>query len=167
MISITARVIIHGYEDSEADHFNEGNMDELIKPGDLHKVAAEKEMARAREIADAEKRRADERHHLQQAFMDRQLHPEVKTRVSNALRAAAERGETHLRVMTFSSELCTDGGRAINNGDPNWPKTLVGFAARAYEFYHKELQPHGYRLRAEILDFPGGMPGEVGITLTW
>ena len=67
--------------------------------------------------------------------------------------------------MTFSSDLCNDGGRAINNGDPNWPKTLVGFAARAYEFYQKELQPHGYRLRAEILDFPGGMPGEVGITL--
>src|SRR5690348_6882709 len=142
-------------------------MNELIRPSDLHKVATEKEMARAREIAEAEKRRADERHQLQQAFMDRQLHPDVKARVSAALRAAAERGETHLQVMTFSSELCSDGGRAINNSDPNWPRTLVGFAARAYEFYQQELQPHGYRLRAEILDFPGGMPGEVGITLAW
>src|SRR4051794_8819611 len=121
----------------------------------------------AREVAEAEKRRADERHQLQEAFMNRHLHPDVKTRVSTALRAAAERGETHLRVITFSSEFCTDGGRAINNSDPNWPKTLVGFAADAYEFYHKELQPHGYRLRAEILDFPGGMPGEVGMTLAW
>ena len=34
----------------------EGKMDDLIKPGDLQKVAAEKEMARAREIAEAEKR---------------------------------------------------------------------------------------------------------------
>src|SRR5215211_526602 len=109
-------------------------MDELIRPGDLHKVAAEKEMARAREIAEADKRRLDERHQLQEAFVNRQLHPEVKARVSAALRAAAERGETHLRVMTFPSELCNDGGRAINNGDPNWPKTLVGFAADAYEF---------------------------------
>ena len=142
-------------------------MDDILKPGDLKKVAVEKEMARAREIAEADKRRADERHQLQEAFVNRQLHPEVKARVSAALRAAAERGETHLRVMTFSSDLCNDGGRAINNGDPNWPKTLVGFAARAYEFYQKELQPHGYRLRAEILDFPGGMPGEVGITLAW
>jgi hypothetical protein len=142
-------------------------MSDLIRPGDLQKVATEKEMVRAREIAEAEKRRADERHHLQEAFMSRQLHPDVKLRVSTALRAAAERGETHLRVMTFSSELCTDGGRAINNGDPDWPKTLAGFAARAYEFYQKELQPLGYRLRAEILDFPGGMPGEVGITLSW
>ena len=60
-------------------------MSDLIKPSDLQKVAAEKEMARAREIAEAEKRRADERHQLQQAFMDRQLHPDVKTRVSAAL----------------------------------------------------------------------------------
>jgi hypothetical protein len=142
-------------------------MSDLIKPSDLQKFAAEKEMARAREIAEAEKRRADERHQLQQAFMDRQLHPDVNTRVSTALRAAAERGETHLRVFTFPSELCTDSGRAINSGDPNWPKTLVGFAARAYEFYQNELQPHGYKLRAEILDFPGGMPGEVGITISW
>ena len=142
-------------------------MDEVISPRDLQKVAVEKEMARAREIAEAEKRRADERHQLQQSFMNRQLDPDVKARVSAALRAAAERGETHLRVFTFPSELCSDSGRAINSGDPDWPKTLVGFAARAYEFYQKELQPHGYRLRAEILDFPGGMPGEVGITLSW
>lgn len=142
-------------------------MDDLINPRDLQKVAADKEMARAREIAEAEKRRADERHHLQDAFMNRQLAPDVKARLSAALRAAAERGETHLRVFTFPSELCTDSGRAINNGDPDWPKTLAGFAARAYEFYRKELQPQGYRLRAEILDFPGGMPGEVGITLSW
>ena len=65
-------------------------MDDILRPGDLHKVAAEKEMARARELADADKRRADERHHLQEAFMARQLHPEVKARVSAALRAAAD-----------------------------------------------------------------------------
>src|SRR4051812_4101477 len=142
-------------------------MNEMISPRDLQKVAAEKEMTRAREATEAETRRADERHQLQESFINRQLHPDVKARVSAALRAAAERGETHLRVFTFPSELCTDSGRAINSGDPNWSKTLVGFAARAYEFYRKELQPHGYRLRAEILDFPGGMPGEVGVTLSW
>src|SRR3954451_18673511 len=114
-------------------------MDELIRPGDLHKVAVEKEMARAQEIAEAEKRRADEQRQVQEAFINRQLHPEVKARVSAALRAAAQRGEPHMRVMTFPSKLCSDSGRAINNGDPHWPDTLVGFAARAYEFYRQEL----------------------------
>ena len=28
-----------------------------------------------------------------------------------------------------------------------------------YDYYVKELQPHGYGARAEILNFPGGMPG--------
>jgi hypothetical protein len=99
--------------------------------------------------------------------MDRQIQPDGRERLQKALMAAAERGENHLSVFTFPSELCTDGGRAINNGAPDWPKTLVGYAQRAYEFYVKELQPQGYKLRAEILDFPGGMPGEVGITLSW
>jgi hypothetical protein len=63
--------------------------------------------------------------------------------------------------------LCSDDGRAINNGDPNWPETLVGLAQRAFEFYKSELQPHAYKLRAKVLDFPGGKPGEVGIALSW
>jgi len=142
-------------------------MADFIKPDDLHKTMAAREAARAREIAEADKRRADERDHLRQAFMEREVQADGRDRLRSALMAAAERGENHLQVVTFPSELCTDGGRAINNGDPNWPKTLVGFAQRAYEFYVKELQPNGYHLRAEILNFPGGMPGEVGITLTW
>jgi hypothetical protein len=142
-------------------------MDDIIRPDELRKAAETKEMARAREIFEADKRRADERRQLQDAFMSRQLHPEVRTRLRTAMMAAAERGTNQLQVVTFPSELCSDGGRAINNGDPDWPKTLVGFAERAYEFYKAELQPHGYKLRAEILDFPGGKPGEVGITLSW
>jgi len=142
-------------------------MDEIIGPGDLRKATQAKEMARAQEIFEAEKRRADERRQLQDAFMSRQIRDDVRARLTAALRAAAERGENHLQVFTFPSELCTDSGRAINNGDPEWPQTLVGFAQRAYEFYKTELQPHGYKLRAEIIDFPGGKPGDVAVTLFW
>lgn len=142
-------------------------MDAIINPAELRKAAEAKEMARAHEIFEADKRRADERRQLQEAFMSRQLHPDVKNRLRNAMVAAAERGTNQLQIVTFPSEMCSDGGRAINNIDPNWPETLVGFAQRAFEFYKSELQPHGYKLRAEILDFPGGKPGEVGITLSW
>jgi hypothetical protein len=142
-------------------------MDELIRPDELRKAAQEQEMARARELLEADKRHADERQQLQDAFMARQIQKDGKARLAAALRAAAERGDSHLQVFTFPSELCTDHGRAINNGDPKWPETLVGYAERAYEFYKAELQPHGYRLRAEIINFPGGMPGEVAITLAW
>src|SRR5437763_1490804 len=142
-------------------------MDEVIRPDDLRKAAQAKEIEAAQKIAEADSRRADERRLLQEAFMARQIQTDGKDRLRKALLVAAERGDNHLQVFTFPSELCTDGGRAINNGDPNWPDTLAGYAKRAYEFYKTELQPHGYRLRAEILNFPGGMPGEVGITLAW
>ena len=142
-------------------------MDAIIRPDDLRKTAEAKEMARAREAFEADQRRSDETRQLQEAFMNRQIQKDGRERLQRALLAAAERGADHLQVFTFPSKLCTDGGRLINNGDPNWPTTLVGYAARAYEFYKTELQPHGYKLRAEILDFPGGFPGEVGITLAW
>jgi hypothetical protein len=141
--------------------------DEILRPEQLRKAAEAKEIAKLREIAESDARRAEERRQLHEAFMNREIHADAKTRLRTALLAAVERGDDHLQVFTFSSELCTDGGRAINNNAPDWPKTLIGFAQRAYEFYLTELQPHGYKLRAEILDFPGGMPGEVGITLSW
>jgi hypothetical protein len=142
-------------------------MDEVIRPDDLRKAAQAKEVERAQQIVEADRRRADERRQLQEAFMNRQIQADGKDRLHKALLTAAERGETHLQVFTFPSELCTDGGRAINNSDPHWPDTLVGYAKRAYEFYKVELQPQGYRLRAEILNFPGGVPGDVGVTLAW
>ena len=36
-----------------------------------------------------------------------------------------------------------DSGRAINNGDANWPKTLDGFAKRAYDYWEQNLKQHG------------------------
>lgn len=142
-------------------------MGDLIKPEELRKATLAKELERARQIAEADKRRDEERKHLQEAFMRQQIEPAGIARLQAALLRAAEHGDNHLQVFTFPSELCTDGGRAINNGDPHWPTTLVGFAQRAYEFYKAELQPNGYRLRAEILNFPGGKPGDVAVTLSW
>ena len=80
---------------------------------------------------------------------------------------AAERGDTHIQVFQFPSTLCKDSGRAINNSDPNWPATLDGYPARAFEFFEKNLRQHGFKLRAEILNYPGGVPGDVGISLHW
>ena len=142
-------------------------MADIVKPDELRKTTQEKERARAQQLLEADQRRAAEREQLKEAFMNRQIQPDGIDRLRKALLGAAERGENHLQVFTFPSELCTDGGRAINSGLPSWPETLAGFAQRAYEFYKAELQQQGYRLRAEIINFPGGVPGEVAITLSW
>ncbi|MBZ6075918.1 hypothetical protein [Microvirga puerhi] len=83
------------------------------------------------------------------------------------LRAAADRGETELMVMRFPNALCTDKGRAINNSDPGWPETLTGRPRQAYELWRDQLMPAGFKLSAMIIEWPGGLPGDVGFFLKW
>jgi hypothetical protein len=140
---------------------------DLITPEELKRITEEKEMAKAREALEKQRKVEGERDHLRDAFMAQQIHPEVFERVSRVVKSAAERGEREVLAIRFSSEYCTDRGRAINNFEPGWPDTLTGFARRAFEFWQQELEPRGYKLRAQIMDFPGGMPGDVGIFLRW
>lgn len=139
----------------------------ILTPKDLHKIVAEQALREADDAIKAKKRAEEEARAVHDAFMERDIHPDVKERVSTAVRRAAERGENKVLVIQFPSDWCTDRGRAINNADPAWPGTLTGFAQRAHEYFVKELQPLGYGARAEILNYPGGMPGDVGLYLTW
>jgi cyclopropane fatty-acyl-phospholipid synthase-like methyltransferase len=139
----------------------------LITPDELRRFAEEKEMEKAKEALEKKRKADDERHHFHDAFMSQDIHPDVFERLSRVVKSAAERGEREVLVIRFPSEYCTDAGRAINNFEANWPETLTGFAKRAFEFWQKELQPQGYKVRAQIMDFPGGMPGEVGLFLRW
>jgi hypothetical protein len=99
------------------------------------------------------------------------LTPEKRREITGSLlfklRKAAERGETELLVMRFPHELCTDKGRAINNGEAGWPDTLTGRPRQAFELWRDHLQAAGYRLSAIIVDWPGGLPGDVGFYLSW
>jgi hypothetical protein len=63
--------------------------------------------------------------------------------------------------------MCTDRGRRINNFEPDWPQTLEGRPKAGYEFWHDHLRPLGFGLKAEILEYPGGIPGDVGFFITW
>jgi len=139
----------------------------LIKPDELKHISEEIEMAKAREALEKKRKHEHERDEFRQMFMSRDIHPDVFDRVSRLVKGAAERGQREVMVFQFPSAYCTDRGRAINNFEPEWPQTLTGFAKKAYEFYEKELEPAGYKLRAEIVDYPGGMPGDVGIFLRW
>lgn len=82
-------------------------------------------------------------------------------------RTAASHGERELLLLRFPSGLCSDRGRAINAPDPTWPTTLRGIAAEVFLRWEKELKPVGFGLTAQILDFPGGFPGDAGLTLRW
>lgn len=85
-----------------------------------------------------------------------------------AARKAARNGAKEFLLLRFPSGLCTDESRAINNPpDDTWPETLRGEAAEIYQRWHDTLKPHGFKLSAQVLDFPGGRPGDVGLFLRW
>jgi hypothetical protein len=142
-------------------------MSGLLRPTDLKQISSDAEMAKMDDELRAKKRKEQQQAELREAFMSREIHPEAIDRLNNAVRIAAERGHHQLEIITFPCSFCSDGGRRINIADPQWPSTLSGFAKRAYDFYVKELRPHGYKLHAEIISFPGGMPGEAGLYLKW
>lgn len=142
-------------------------MTDLLRPKDLKSISAEAEMAKAREYVNREEKREAEQKGLREAFLHRDIHPEVRDRLNNAIRRAAEQGHHELQVFTFPARYCNDGGRRINNAEADWPESLEGFAKRAYEYYEKELRPLGYKVSAQVLDYPGGMLGNIGFFLKW
>jgi len=36
-----------------------------------------------------------------------------------------------------------------------------------YEFWHDHLRTLGFNLKAEVLEYPEGMPGDIGLILGW
>jgi hypothetical protein len=88
-------------------------------------------------------------------------------RAAAIINRAVSNGLMEVEVGRFPNVLCTDHGRAINQQEPGWEKTLTGLPKELYEFWKKYLQPKGFRLKCQIVDWPGGMPGDIGITLSW
>jgi hypothetical protein len=142
-------------------------MTDLLRPEDLRKISDDQDMARARKTLERMKVEEDERAGLREIFMSKDVHPQAKKRINDAVQRAAQQGQRQLLAVTFPASYCNDQGRRINNMDPDWPSSLEGFAKKAYEYYMAELKPLGFKLNAQILDYPGGMPGDIGLYLRW
>ena len=92
---------------------------------------------------------------------------EAIRRAINMIERAIHNGQTEIQVYRFPNTLCTDHGRAINQQEAGWPGTLTGVPHEIYQLWDKYFRTRGYKLKAEIIDFPNGMPGDVAITLKW
>ena len=108
-----------------------------------------------------------------EALLDKMRRPsglsddEVLEKAAIIVNRAVENGHTSVQVYRFPHTLCTDNGRAINQAERGWEKTLTGVPKEIYDFWTRQLKAKGYQLRYEIIDYPGGMPGDVGIILSW
>ena len=83
------------------------------------------------------------------------------------IKRAANNGALEVEVARFPNTLCTDRGRAVNQQEAGWEETLTGVPKELFEFWRKYLRSNGFKLRVQIVDFPGGVPGDVGMTLSW
>jgi hypothetical protein len=143
-------------------------MTAVFTPADIKKRAEEVERQKLREAMEAMKKKQSHEEDVHKAFMTAGPQPDWQDRLNRAVNAAVERGQNEIMVMRFPAEWLSDKGRAINNFEPGWASTLTGRAKAGYEeVYKKELEPLGYKIKAQILSFPGGMPGEVGIFISW
>jgi len=142
-------------------------MTDLLRPEDLRKISDDEDMAKAKKAMERARKDDEEQAGLREIFMSRDIHPEARERVNAAVRRAAQQGNRQLLAVTFPASYCNDRGRRINNLEPDWPESLEGFAKKAYDYYMAELKPLGFKLNAQVLDYPGGMPGNVGFYLSW
>jgi hypothetical protein len=121
------------------------------------------EAMRAKAQHDAEKQALIERLSKPSGVSDE----DAMKKAAAIIERAAKNGLTEVQVYRFPNTLCTDRGRAINQQESGWEKTLTGIPKEIYEFWDRRLKSLGYKLRAEIVDFSGGVPGDVGMTLKW
>lgn len=140
---------------------------EILGPRELMRIAEEKERRKARDAFERMSKANAQKQKAREEFMKRVMCGDAKKQVSLLLRRAAETGHHEILVLQFPSDFCNDGGVAINNFGREWPQTLNGFARRAYDFWQQELKPLGYKIKAQIISYPDGMLGDVGIFLSW
>ncbi len=126
---------------------------------------AEKASAAMREFsaAEAEKKALIEKFSKASGVSD----DERMARAAAIIKRAANNGLTEVEIGRFPNELCTDRGRAINQREPGWEKTLTGLPKELFDFWEKHLKSRGYKMAFQIVDFPGGRPGDIGMTLRW
>jgi len=139
------------------------NAKQIQKEAALKEAEKAEEYARRAIAADAEKRALIER-----LAKPSGLSEEEKVKLaSTVIQRAVRNGLNEVLVYRFPNSLCSDKGRAINQMEPGWENTLTGIPKEIFQLWSDYLKPRGYVIRYQIIDFPGGVPGDIGITIAW
>ena len=126
---------------------------------------AEKAEQHAERLAAAE---AEKRALIERLSKPSGLSEDEKVKLAaTVIQRAVRNGLSEVQVYRFPNSLCTDRGRAINQGEAGWETTLTGIPLEIFQLWSDYLKPRGYRILFQIIDFPGGMPGDISIVLSW
>lgn len=136
--------------------------DVMRKLAEVESEKASEAMARAKHIEDEKKQL------IAKLQKPSGLSREERIKLAaNVIQRAVNNGLTEVQVYRFPNALCTDGGRALNQGEAGWEDTLTGIPREIYELWQEHLKPRGYKIRYQVIDYPGGVPGDIGVTLSW
>jgi CBS domain-containing protein len=141
---------------STEHHFSATDFKELVAEFEHHKAESRDEASLVQTVQ--HRQRVEE-------LIDHHISDENWNTIMHQARQAAEHGNKQFMLLRFPSELCTDRGRAINVPLPNWQNTLRGEAAEIYRRWETDLKSKGFHITARVLDFPDGMPGDIGLFL--
>jgi hypothetical protein len=144
----------------------------------MAKLPTAKDLQKKIAVAEAEKASAAMKAHTaaeaeKKAFLERLSKPsgltdqQVIDKATIIISRAVENGLTSVQVLRFPNHLCTDDGRAIDQVEAGWEKTLTGIPKELYSFWERQLKPNGYHIKYEIIDRPSGMRGDVAVFLSW
>ena len=139
------------------------NATQIRKEAALKEAEKADEYARTAAAADAEKH----------ALIERLTRPSGKSEAekiqlaSTVIQRAVRNGLTEVQVYRFPNSLCTDKGRAISQQEPGWENTLTGIPKEIFQLWTDYLKPRGYRIGYRIIEYPGGLPGDVAVTIAW
>jgi hypothetical protein len=137
------------------------NATQIRKEAALKEAEKAEEYVRLAAAAEAEKR----------ALIERLSKPSGKSEeekiklASTVIQRAVRNGLTEVLVYRFPNTLCTDKGRAINQMEKGWENTLTGIPKEIFQLWTDYLKSRGYRIAYQIIEFPGGIPGDIGITI--
>lgn len=133
-------------------------------------IRARLQRVRQAKLAEEEAHRAAhaaEQASLREAFDAQQVPANALSRVIATVERAIRNGEKEALVFRFPSDFMNDSGRSITSHYGDWTTQLTGAASRAYAFFKAELAPRGFQLKARIVSYTEGIPGDVGLFLSW
>jgi CBS domain-containing protein len=146
-----------------------GSEDETADASEFRKLVENFETELARKEEEAHLAEAKHRAEQVKELLEEHVTEERWRAILHDAHEAAARGLKELMILRFPHDLCSDGGRSINAlvQDGSWPETLRGEAEELYRRWDRELKHHGFGLKASVLDFPDGIPGDIGLFLVW
>ncbi len=142
-------------------------MPPLISAEELRAKMAKKQAEEAERKLQAKGKHEEELKELETYFMTSKITDEERRQFRQKVYRLAEQGQSELMVFSFPSEFCSDGGRAINNKEPDWPESLTGRAKQAFDLWEQNSKHLGFKLEARVLNYPKGIIGEIGLFVMW